>query len=324
MTVSAFLKNELTRLFLFVIFCLLVAAVISPWLYETGREFASNADKSKYPGFLSKALGSMERADFARYFKRAMQLTALVFLYPFIRSMRSEHESIHPPLRVRANPKHQGYLDLLMGFVFAAGTMILFIFCTLQLGWSTLKDDTNIASALSSALTTGVIVAVIEEWLFRGVLFGILLRSLRPVPAMIGLSLFFAALHFIDKPSSFAIPITDPIPANAGVLHLAQIFEKFLHPSEFFGIFLTLFAVGMVLVYAKYRTSYLWLPIGLHAGWVFCMKCYTSLLTSTGKAPLLLFGKDVREGLLPLTFVLLSLVAVRLYLRKPSQKLQVE
>ena len=310
---SAFFKNELTRLFLFTILCLLIAAVAAPHAYHFAKGWAAANVDSDMPGWLESIRDSVERSSFSRVFKRCYMAAAVILLYPFIRSLKSDSEAqeIKAPLRTRINPGRQGWKDLSVGFIYAVGYMGFLLMILLNMGWVQAKAGASIGSAVVSALTPMIMASLVEEWLFRGVLFALLLRSLSPWRAIIGLSVFFAAVHFL-KPHS---PISDPIHANSGFELLGQIGVKFLHLEQFLGIFLTLFAVGVVLAYARYKTGALWLSIGLHAGWVFCMKTYNELTVRTDKVVDIMYGQDIREGLLPLTFVILTGLAIAFYLR---------
>ena len=77
----------------------------------------------------------------------------------------------------------------------------------------------------------------------------------------------------------------------------------------------TLFAVGLVLGYARWRTRALWLPTGLHAGWVFGLKSF-SAASRHAAANNLWFGEDLRHGVVPVAVVVLTGVGVAAWLRR--------
>ncbi len=317
-TVKAFFKNELTRLFLFVVTCLIIAAIFSPYFYTWGTGIG-NGEGAEWLGSVKR---SLRRADLARYFNRVMMLSAVILLYPFIKSLKDTNVTeVKAPLSVRINPRKQGWKDLLMGFVFATGYMGIFFMVVFKLGWIELDVDASPSRAITKAITPAITVSLIEEWLFRGVLFSLLLRSLSPRKTVIGLSFFFALVHFL-KPYHGSPEIADPGAWNAGFILLGQIGEKFIHPEDFFGVFLTLFFVGVILAYARHKTGYLWMSIGLHAGWVFALKIYSALTNNTEKAEPVFYGSDIREGIVPMLFVLLTGLSVVMYLRsnQPLQK----
>ena len=74
--------------------------------------------------------------------------------------------------------------------------------------------------------------------------------------------------------------------------------------------FTTLLAVGCVLGWAMQRTRSLWLGIGLHAGWVFCVQGFGKFASfAPGKLPWI--GADIRIGLAPFVTVILTGVLCR-------------
>jgi membrane protease YdiL (CAAX protease family) len=309
--VKVFLKNELTRLFLFVVLCLIIAAILTPSFYTWGKEFSAGDTGDGVLGSIKK---SMARGDLARYYNRVLMGVAIILLYPFIRTLKTDRQEIKPPLRVRIDPRWEGWKDMLMGFIYAMGYMGIFFMVAQYLGWVAVDISASPGKALLKAITPAVGASLIEEWLFRGVLFALLMRSLSARATIIGLSFFFALVHFL-KPYHGSPEIVDGGAAGAGFQLLAQIGERFIHPEDFIGVFLTLFAVGVILAYARYKTGYLWMSIGLHAGWVFTLKAYLALTNNTGNAHPVLYGSDIREGLVPLLFVCLTGAAVWLYLR---------
>ncbi len=311
-----FFKNELTRLFLFVVMCLVIAAALTPSVYVWGKEFSAGGSGD---GVMGSIKGSMARADLARYYNRVLMGVAVILLYPFIRTLRDNRNEIKLPFRQRINPRWQGWKDMFVGFLYAMGYMGLFFLVVHQLGWVVIDSDASPGRALVKAISPAVGASLVEEWLFRGVLFALLLRSLSERGTVIGLSFFFALVHFL-KPYRGSAEIEDGGAADAGFRLLGQIGEKFIHPEEFIGVFLTLFVVGVVLAYARLKTGYLWMSIGLHAGWVFTLKVYLALTNNTGAANPVLYGSDIREGLVPLFFVSLTGAAVWLYL-KPKKSL---
>ncbi len=292
---------------------MLIGAVAAPHVHYWAKGWAAANVDSDLPGWLESARGSIERSSFDRVFKRCYMAAAIILLYPFIRSLKntSDPVQIKAPLKTRINPGLQGWKDLSVGCIYAVGYMGIMLLILLNIGWVKAQAGASIGSAVMSALTPMIMASLVEEWLFRGVLFALLLRSLSPWKAIIGLSLFFAAVHFL-KPHS---TISEPIHAGSGLELLGQIGVKFLHIEQFLGIFITLFAVGVVLAYARYKSGALWLSIGLHAGWVFCVKTYSDLTSRTDKVVDIMYGQDIREGILPLCFVILTGFAIAFYLR---------
>jgi membrane protease YdiL (CAAX protease family) len=92
---------------------------------------------------------------------------------------------------------------------------------------------------------------------------------------------------------------------------LGSIIWHFTDPRFFVADFLTLFAIGLALAHARLRSGSLWLPMGMHCGWVLVFKLYHALhfRLTDGPVPSLLVGADLRSGVLPLVVVALTSLA---------------
>lgn len=312
-------QHELTKLFLFILVSFTGAALLAPHIYSWGKDLATlHGPFASDPVFWdSPTLWLAEKCDsakFARYFNRALMGTAIILLYPLIKSLRQKDSAeTKAPLRQRINPKAQGLKDLGMGLLLSIGFLTALVAALHQLGWVTMEESPNIGKAIQKAIVPAIIVSLLEEWLFRGVLYSVLLRQLSTAKTIIGLSLFFAAVHFLKPPDGAAV--ADPRHALAGFEMLGLIGQKFLTASSFFGVFLTLFVVGATLAYTRFRTGKLWMAIGLHAGWVFSLKFVNSVTEPTGAANELMFNDKITDGVFPLIALALTGICVALYLR---------
>jgi hypothetical protein len=153
---------------------------------------------------------------------------------------------------------------------------------------------------LLGATLTAVVVAVIEELIFRGALFGIL-RKTWPWPAALAVSsAVYASVHFLQKT---AVPQhTDWL---SGIRLLPELFRiplDGLAPALF-----TLLLAGAILALVYQRTGTLFMSIGLHAGWIFWLAAYRLLTRETPGAARAVWGSDkLIDGWLP--FFILALV----------------
>ncbi|MCW1886173.1 CPBP family intramembrane metalloprotease [Luteolibacter flavescens] len=342
-------QSDVLKILAYVAATLVLAAIISPWLYQLGKGLAEvTADKqtNKAIDALAKAAG---RAEFPRFFDRAMMLSALVLIFPLTAwlrlgrapgSYRDTPWSLRLPDNVissdlgqplRRNP--QGWLQFGTGFIIAAGLLLLSGWLMLQAGcfmWKDAEASTRGAANLfqqpidwaksfKKVVPGALIVSLIEEVLFRGVLLGIFLRAMRATPAVIALSLLFAFVHFLE-PSPY-VRVPDPESSSAGFYLLGQIFARFANPLELVSGLTVLFAVGLVLAYARIRTASLWLPIGLHFGWVVGFGIFKSATWAVGGLPEItrwFVGTTLREGLLPLSVVAVTGVLVHIMTRVPE------
>jgi hypothetical protein len=109
-----------------------------------------------------------------------------------------------------------------------------------------------------------------EELLFRGVVFGSLRRQFSFTTAALSSATLYALVHFFQRPEA---PVS--VGPWTGLEMLARMLSGLSQPSQVFPGILTLGAIGGLLAWCRERTGALWLPLGLHAGWIFWFKSYT-------------------------------------------------
>ena len=346
------LQSDVLKIFLYVAGGLALGAAIAPWLYNAGMGLAE-VTEGKETNELIAWLGRHARNakdNFPRFFDRALLLAAVVLLFPLLSwlkvgrevgSFRDTPWSLRLPDSVVAMDHGQplrrnsdGLFHGLMGFILAGGLLLTLGWLMLQAGMFMWRDaavstagvpnplviEIDWVKALKKALPTALVVAIIEEVLFRGVLLGIFLRAMKPAPAIATLSFLFAFVHFLEPPAGASVP--DPEAANAGFILLGQIFSRFADPLALLGRFMVLASVGVVLAIARWRTGSLWLPIGLHAGWVFAYVVFKSATWPVADLPEMarwLVGMSLLEGLLPLTMMVITGVVVA-FLTRPRDE----
>ena len=165
---------------------------------------------------------------------------------------------------------------------------------------------------MPTVLVAASIVPVLEELLFRGFILGVLLRSFSRLGALLLTSGLFSIVHFLKAPDQ-STP-NDAVRWFSGFDSIAHSFGQFADPTLLAAGFLTLFAIGCILADARLQTSSLWLPIGLHAGWIFANGTFSKAAhRETLALPWL--GKDLLVGIVPLILALASWVLMRLWVK---------
>lgn len=336
------LQNDVFKILCFFAGSLVMAAILSPWIYTAGMGLADVTAAKETNDFLTWLGDAARRSEekFARFFNRALMLSAVVLLFPlmmWLRAGRGSKRFRDTPWSLRLpddevsssgqplarNP--HGWADLCVGVLLSAGLLLLSGWVMVQLGFFGWRDaaettrgavnprlrEINWWDVLQGALTTAVVVSLIEEVLFRGVLLGIFLRAMRTWSAVISLSLLFAAVHFLKPPPGHVVP--DPEAAEAGFVLLGHIVARFADPLHMLSRFSILFAVGVVLAVARLRTASLWMPFSLHAGWIIGLKVFKSATWPVKDLPewtSWLVGTTLLEGLIPLAMVGLTGVLI--------------
>ena len=290
----------LPKLLLYLLAVMLGGALLSVPLFHIGRAAHAGLATSSLQniGFVKWLLAEIERAQFTRYFNRAVLLCAILFIWPFMRWVRLDR-SLLPSWR----PFSAGLKQGAACFVLAAGLLLTLGFTFLQIGAYHLRPAPG-WWALGEPVTAALGAGIVEEFFFRGLLLGLLLRTMPQTRALLALTLVFTLVHFLKPPEGWQIP-DSAVTWSSGFLVLKQIALGFGDVQFLLAEFATLFAVGWVLAKARMHTGSLWAGIGLHGGWVFGLK-YFSALTTTSGSWLPWIGANLKVGLLPLFTVLLT------------------
>jgi len=293
----------LPRLLAYFSAVILLACLLSPPLYWAGSALAENGVLPFLKGF-----------PFHRYFSRCIQISALVMLWPAFRwiGLRRLGE-----LGLERNPL--GWRDLFTGIGIALVPVLLLAAGYFAFEIYRLKHDFSPAG-IFRILATAPAVAVLEEFLFRGVLLGLCLRAMKPAAAAFFSSAVFAFVHFmrVARPE-----VQPPVDWLSGFGQIPQAFSSApAWPILGWGL-LSLLLAGLILAFATLRTRSLFLAIGIHAGWIagqqglqwlgkFRIKPPEALLPWVG--PNVVSGA-VPTGLVPACTLLLTAAMAALYLR---------
>ncbi|MEZ5432620.1 MAG: CPBP family intramembrane glutamic endopeptidase [Verrucomicrobiales bacterium] len=190
-----FARSDAFKLTVWFLATAFLGAFLAPVIHVVGTAIVAGGHLEGGPA--DWVHSEMVKAEFGRYFNRAILMAALLLLYPMSRWLGLE--SGWGWMGLRPNPYR--WKDLGLGFFLAAGSLLVVALVYLQLGWYRLREPMpSVPGVLGGAVFTGFSVAVLEECLFRGLLFGILLRSLSERTSLWFLSAFFALLHFLKPP----------------------------------------------------------------------------------------------------------------------------
>jgi membrane protease YdiL (CAAX protease family) len=108
--------------------------------------------------------------------------------------------------------------------------------------------------------------------------------------------------------------MTTTVNWTSGFISLTHSFDQFAEPMLVLAGFATLFLIGVVLACARLRTRSLWLPIGLHGGWVFANGAFNKIAHREITA-LPWLGKSLLIGVVPLGVCFVSWVLLGAWLK---------
>lgn len=255
---------------------LVSAALLAPWFHAAGQAFVRMGQEHGWRdvAVLGGIVKAAEKTELPGYFDRAAMVAALAGLWPLFRMLKIEWRSV-----VGTVPASTGAKQLSLSFFVAAS--FLLVMGAVCLWFPACKLEKNPPwLAVGAPLISGFTVALLEEFLFRGAMLGMLRRSLGVRPAVFWTTVIFAILHFL-KPPAHGSMVGEPVTWTSGFAVIPQLFRGFGEWQNFLAEFLLLVGVGWALAHARVVTDGLWAGIGLHAGWVAGMKYFNQVTETT-------------------------------------------
>jgi uncharacterized protein len=267
-------------------------ALLAPWLYWLAQGAAAH-----WP-----ALSGLAAKPFPRFLDRSLLGLALLCLWPLWRAggARSWRDLGFVP---QGPPVRQILGGFALGWASLAAVALLALVCGAR-AFILTHSAAEVLRHLINATLTAVLVAILEELVFRGALFGLLRQSLPWPAALVVSSAIYSAVHFIKKGEANL-----PVQWHSG---LSILWEMLRHPPPLIPAFFTLFVAGSILATCYQRTGTLYFSIGLHAGWIFWLKTYGFLTLTSGAHPAFWGTDNLIDGWLSfIVLVLLFLLIAR-------------
>lgn len=277
---------------------ILFGALAAPLLFWGAKALTAHG---VFPG--------LGRFDFESFFHRALLLGAIAFAWPFLRSV-----GIRSWRALELQPNRRWVRDLVIGFCLSTVPVLLCEILLIARGFFSLRPNPS-WPAITAIVPTAIVVPLIEETFFRGLLLGILLRTFRPWTANLISAAIFSVVHFLKAPEETSRPVR----WFSGFVSLGHSFDQFAEPLLVLGGFTTLLVIGLILAHSRVATRSLWLPIGLHAGLILASESYGKIARRE-LAALPWIGKNLLIGLIPLAACLLSWALLKVWLNYVSPR----
>lgn len=275
--------RPLRSLAIFVAVVFLGGALLAPWLYWLTATIA--------PSLVEK--------PFHRFVNRSLIGCALLGLWPFLRGL--EFKSLGDLGLVW--PAGQ-WRKFAAGFALGFGSLASVAALALLGGarhWT--SDAAGLAGRLIGIAVTALVVAVLEEILFRGALFGALRKVWHWRFALAVSSMVYAILHFLESAR-----LSGPVRWTSGLALLPLMSRGFADWHAVVPGFFNLTLAGAILALAYQRTGNLYFSIGLHAGWIFWLKAYNAVTAEVAGARVWFWGSGkLIDGWLALPLLALVL-----------------
>ena len=285
--------KDAARLGAYILAIVLGGALLAPILFWSAQALAAHG---VFP-FLAKY-------DFDTFFHRAILVAAVLLLWPLLRVSNVRGLA---DLSLAPNPQWARHVGL--GVVLS---LIPLLFCGALLTALHVYSIRHVFvwPKLGKVLLAAISVPFIEETFFRGIVLGILLRTGRRLLSAIAVAALFAAVHFLKGSER------DPgiVKWMSGFQSIGDAFAGFGDPMMVLAAFATLFLIGCILADARVLTCSLWLPIGLHAGWIFASGVF-NWLARRQMVALPWLGKNLLVGIIPLGLAAVTWIFMRVWLK---------
>jgi uncharacterized protein len=248
-------------------------ALLAPWLYRFTLVLAAH----HWPAFEKLASN-----PFYRFVGRAWLGMAVLGLWPLLRSCKMGHWR---DLGLKAGGR--SLAGVLFGFFLGFGSLACVALLAVFMGgrsFNPAHTGGQIMGHVSRAALAAIFVSVIEEFIFRGALFGILRKVQSWPKALLWSSAVYALAHFIQRTGP-----PGPVDWLSGLAFLPKMFQD---GPPFIPAVFTLFTAGAILALAYQRTGALFFSMGLHSGWIFWLKSYGFFTMNTSGANPSIWGTD--------------------------------
>ncbi len=309
--------RSLGKIFLYILLVLIGGSLAAPIVWHLIQMLPSD--------LLGGLVGKVQGMPFHRYLSRSLQVTALILIWPLLRSLR-----IRSLGELGLHGSTRPMRDLGIGIFAGLFCIILLDTASLCSGAFTPFPWWRLAlfGSFFRLLLTAVTVAILEEFLFRGILLGFLRQVTTPTLAIIFSAIFFSGVHFLNLP---AVAAGDTSPLwYSGISFLGSVGSSFPPWPVFGWAFATLLAAGIILAWMTVRTGSLVAAIGLHGSWILGQQAFNLAAYYQIKPPEMLlpfFGPPqchgmVPVGLIPMGALILAGILAGILLReRPRQVL---
>ena len=278
--------KSLGKIIFYLLATVVLGALLAPPLYWGGHWLADHG-----------ILTWLGETPFRKFFHRGLLIAAIALLWPTARWLQVP--GLHA-LGIVPNPHR--WQDGWVGFFASFLMMVVLSAVLLALGIVKMRHHV-IAFDFVKIATSAVVVSILEEWLFRGAILGLLARSMNRYGALFVTSALFSILHFL-KPNDATTPQNVDWLSGFGLI--PGSFAQFSQPWLVMGGFTTLFCMAWILGYSRFKTHSLWMAIGLHIGWVIGLMSFNKLTKRVIKDTLPWFGQDLSVGIGSVCVVLLT------------------
>jgi membrane protease YdiL (CAAX protease family) len=210
------------------------------------------------------------------------------------------------------------FKQVLLGFSLGFATLMPVFITEYALGIHIIDQTQHWTAGLLAekaliSLLLALLISMIEEPIFRGILFAGLKKNLPVIAAIIISSAYYAALHFLDSKTEIPLQQADLF---SGFTLLGEAFANLMNP-QILSAFLALLMVGIFLGVLRTNIKQsLGLCIGCHTCWVWQIKMSKSLFNTDSSSEYLYLVSSYDGVIGPLVTGWLSLALIGYFVHK--------
>ena len=246
--------RQLLLLFVFIILAFICGAVLSFPLYKLLQIFTD--------------------IPFHKITSQLSSLCGLAFIFLYLRFNNILNKTTAGFNLAQVSIKREIFTGMAMGMMIILVLVVVLLILGIHQPEQELHSSLNtIFLVLIKAILSGVMVALIEETLYRGALLGGLSKTTNVLSAIIISSAVYSAVHFIKYPR---VPADAEVGWTTGLELLSRAFSRFQDPA-IIDSFLALFAFGVLLALVRLNKGNIFQCMGLHAGVVIAIKIINQL-----------------------------------------------
>lgn len=285
--------KDAVRLLAYLLATVLLGALLAPPLFWGAQWLIAH-------GWLT----FLARFDFETFFHRALLVAAVILLWPFARSLSVRNVA---DLQLEKNRRWQR--DWIAGFVLSAVPLLCCGAILIATPVYSFRGAIN-WSGVGKVAAAAAVVPLIEEAFFRGLVLGILLKTGPRYMSILASAALYSIVHFLKAPDHTSSVVS----WTSGFNSIAHAFVQFSDPLLIAAGFTTLLLIGCILAEARLETKSLWLPIGLHGGWIFTAGAFNKIALRK-EIVLPWLGKNLLVGIIPLAVVCATWLIIRAWFR---------
>ena len=246
--------RQILLLFVFIILAFICGAVLSFPLYKLLQIFTD--------------------IPFHKITSQLSSLCGLAFIFLYLRFNNILNKTTAGFNLAQVSIKREIFTGMAIGMMIILVLVVVLLILGIHQPEQELHSSLNtIFLVLIKAILSGVMVALIEETLYRGALLGGLSKTTNVLSAIIISSAVYSAVHFIKYPR---VPADAEVGWTTGLELLSRAFSRFQDPA-IIDSFLALFAFGVLLALVRLNKGNIFQCMGLHAGVVIAIKIINQL-----------------------------------------------